>query len=328
MTKGSMMSSSDLHANGVTISIGPDRRGRRLLAVDPHERSAPRRLHVETTYPDALIQRFIDFGAGPWLADLIARDEDPNYVERFIRETITSFVSLDSLRGKRLLDFGCGTGASTVILGRMLPETTIVGIELDAELLVLAKARAAHHGLRNVSFQASPAPDALPPDVGNFDALYLSAVYEHLLPNERATLIPLLWSQLAPGGLLFIDETPWRWFPLELHSTRLPINYLPDRLAHWVARRARFTTTAAQTWTEQLRAGVRGTSRHEIQRNVGPTGRFLPPLSGSPVDVWWRAQDPTAYGRSKRLIYRACQALYALTGVVACPYLTLAMRKD
>ena len=81
-------------------------------------------------------------------------------------------------------------------------------------------------------------PKGLPADIGQFDYIILSAVYEHLLPSERPALLTLLWSHLRPGGVIFLAQTPYRWFPVELHTTGLPlINYLPDRLALACARR-------------------------------------------------------------------------------------------
>jgi hypothetical protein len=109
----------------------------------------------------------------------------------------------------------------------------VVSARGRAELLAFANALVRHHRLSNVRFLASPCPTALPEDLPNFDFITLSAVYEHLLPHEREEVMPRIWAALSPGGVIFINQTPHRYFPIELHSTGLPfINYLPDRLAH------------------------------------------------------------------------------------------------
>lgn len=113
-----------------------------------------------------------------------SRDEDPAQVQRALELGIFSFVPKEQLRGRRLLDFGCGSGASSAILGRLLPQTQIVGIDLQAPLLALGEARARHHGLRNVRFLASPSGSALPEGLADFDFILFSAVYEHLLPHD------------------------------------------------------------------------------------------------------------------------------------------------
>jgi len=47
----------------------------------------------------------------------------------------------------------------------------------------------------------------------------------------------MLWSLLRPGGVLFVNQTPYRWRPLEYHITSLPfVNYLPAFAAMRVAR--------------------------------------------------------------------------------------------
>ena len=82
-----------------------------------------------------------------------------------------------------------------MVLARMSPEAKIVGVELMSELVELARHRAEFYGVEGrVSFQLSPDPNSLPPEIGDFDYIILSAVYEHLLPSERQLILALLWS--------------------------------------------------------------------------------------------------------------------------------------
>src|SRR5581483_7814271 len=174
---------------------------------------------------------------------------------------------------KRILDFGCGYGASSVALAKLFPESQVVGVDLREDRIRLASACAEHHGLGNVKFSVAPSGSELPSDAGQFDFVYLFAVYEHLLPTERPVIMKLLWSVLKPGGTLFIDATPHRYFPVDLHSTNLPlINYLPDRLAHYAARK--FARVGPQInksplWEDHLRGGLRGATEKQILRNIG-----------------------------------------------------------
>jgi hypothetical protein len=47
-----------------------------------------------------------------------------------------------------------------------------------------------------------------------------------------------IWAVLNPGGIFFLNQTPFRFFPREAHTTGLPgLNYLPDRPALRAARR-------------------------------------------------------------------------------------------
>jgi SAM-dependent methyltransferase len=272
------------------------------------------------------------------VCDEIMRDEDPTYLRPHLELTVTAHVDPDELAGE-VLDFGCGAGASTVILGQLLPRSRILGIELRAANLDVARARAAFYGLNHTTFLLAPSSGHLPTELGPFRAIMLSAVFEHLLPAERETLLPSLWRLLAPGGVLFIDETPARWFPIETHTTGLPlINYLPDRLAATYAQRCSRRVQKNASWDEMQRAGIRGGTVKEI---LG----LLPADAGRPVlleprrhgikgslDLWIRGYAAGGRGWRAALKRAAAKPLQLAARIVdgasLVPYLTLAIRKS
>jgi SAM-dependent methyltransferase len=320
------------HAHGrvVIAEIGD---GRRRVTLEASEGVYVPRRTCETTYPIALIERFLALGFG-WLCESIARDEDPTRVEANLRANLFPFIPPTEFAGRRLLDFGCGTGGSSVVLGRLLRATEIVGLELNAELLDLARARAEHHCLSNVRFLAAPGPMTVPSTLGAVDFIVFSAVFEHLLPIERQTLMPALWATLQPGGVLFVNQTPHRYFPIETHSTGLPfINYLPDRLAHWVtrhlARRERHINRSP-VWEVHLRGGIRGATEREILRSLGGAAESLEPSGDglrNRVDLWYSQLSPR-YRAAKRLALIINKALYGTVGTILAPRVVpMAIRK-
>ena len=106
----------------------------------------------------------------------------------------------------------------------------------------------------------------MPDGIGNFDFVILSAVYEHLLPTERNMIVPLIYSLIKPEGILFSNQTPFRYFFIETHTTSLPfINYLPDRLTHFIARSFCNRVNKNETWETLLRRGIRGGTVKEIK---------------------------------------------------------------
>ena len=117
----------------------------------------------------------------------------------------------------------------------------------------------------------SPDGSSLPPGIGKFDFVMLSAVFEHLLPGERPVIMPLLYDVLKPGGVLFLNQTPYRYYPREHHTTGLwGLNYLPDRLTLALARRYSRETPAeiaACDWPQLLRRGIRGGTEAEVLHN-------------------------------------------------------------
>lgn len=295
----------------------------------------------DTDYPEDLIRLILEVRGAASVIDEIRRQEDPRYVRACLEVDITGYVDPQLLKGKRWLDFGCGGGASTMILARLFPDSPIVGVDLSERSLAIARARTEYFRYRNVDFLLSPSPDCLPPDLGSFDAILFSAVLEHLLPEERKILLPRLWDLLNPGGVLFIDQTPWRYFPFEGHTTRLPLtNYLPDRLAFSYAKSLSHRVGADESWETLLRRGIRGGSVGEILRILqsccGSDFEFLTPNRlglRDRVDLWYAGYavsiaNKYPWARPVQAILRgAFKVIYWTTGAAVVPSLSLAIRK-
>ena len=288
----------------------------------------------ETAYPLELIESVFEVKGPGWVCDEIRRDEDPGYVQHSLNLALFGYVGEEAFAGKRLLDFGCGSGASSLNLARLLPDLEIVGVELLPEFVALAQRRAEFHKSTNVAFQQSPDGASLPEGLGEFDFIVLSAVWEHLLPAERPALLPLLWSHLNPGGVLFINQLPHRNSPVENHTTGLPlINYLPASLAHRIALRSK-RTEPGESWESMLRRGIRGGTANEI---VGILGQqesrpcLLEPHRlgmSDRIDLWFEMSKGSRLTSLKRLIKAALNGLKRVTGITFVPELSLAIEKE
>ncbi|HZE60779.1 MAG TPA: class I SAM-dependent methyltransferase [Burkholderiales bacterium] len=300
--------------------------GRQRLEVEPGQGCAGAGDSWTTAYPDELILEIYATKRG-YVCDEIRREEDPRYVERAIRHEVLGCIDAEAFRGKRILDFGCGAGASTLVMSRLLPPCELVGVELEERLLKLARLRAEYLGRQALRFFHSPSGTALPAGLGTFDYIVLSAVYEHLLPEERGVLLPSIWRHLKPGGVLFINQTPHRYSPLEMHTTGLPlINYLPDTLALAYAKRFSGRINGDEDWPALLRAGIRGATIAEIVHVLGGRATLLAPKFGDQIDLW-HGKLSLRYAFFKRAIWAALKALKPLAGVHLVPELTLALRK-
>ena len=311
--------------------------GRFKVTLQPVDRNKfVSRASCETSLPPDVIASFLTVSF-PWLCDSLARHDDSEYVKRVLSNQLTSYFAPSDFRGKRLLDFGCGSGASTLCMAAMLPETEIVGIELNARSVELARQVLAVRRLSNVQFFRSSDPNSLPPGIGSFDFVMLSAVYEHLLPEERRRVMPLIWASMNYGGVLFVNQTPYRYFPYEHHSTGLWfINYLPDRFAQFFARhlsRINPEVNHSPDWSIHLRGGIRGGTEAEICSNLR-----LAPEAGRPTVIQPRNQDRAAYWLSctdparYRVLKKSTAALFRLTdklwGTVPSMNLDVVIRKD
>lgn len=275
-------------------------------------------------YPTAILD-LLAAHAGDWTDDLLGRLDPDGTLAISIARHLTSYCDVDALRGKRLLDFGCGVGSSSLHLARLLPETEIVGVELNAEKVRLGNHLAAYHELTNLRFLASPRGDQLPPEIDSFDVVTLCAVYEHLLPRERRTILPLLWRALKPGGTLLIGGTPYRWFPIEHHTTGLPlVNYLPAFLVLPLAQRFGKYRHKGD-WSTYLRAGIRGGTEWSVLREIGD-GTIAQPRDSDRAEYWLAGTS-----RRYRELKHALATLYRLTdrvlGTVPATHLEIAIHK-
>jgi len=310
--------------------------GKNKIYVEPLNDDLFISLHTcETSYPIALVEKILDVQGPALLCYEIFRDESPDCVQEGLTYDLLGYLDEEEFKNKRLLDFGCGCGSSTMILARMFPHTKIVGVELEEKKLTIAHLRVAHYGYKNIELMVSPTPTSLPPNIGYFDYVVLSAVYEHLLPQERETLLPQIWGVLKPGGILFLNQTPYRYFPIETHTTcGLPfINYLPDKLALFYAQVFSQRRLKKTSWKELLRKGIRGGSSGEILRILNRSPQM--PLLLSPcrfglkdrIDLWHIQFGKGRFAVIKKLFLLLAKFLKILTGVIILPSLSLAIRK-
>lgn len=310
--------------------------GRFRVTLKPRDASVPiARRSCETTLPLTVIQSFLDVSFG-WLCEALARHDDPEYVRKVVGTQLLAYFDPEDFRGKRLLDFGCGSGASTLALAAMLPETEVVGVELNAQSIRLARQVLAARSLPNARFIVSEDPTSLPPGIGSFDFVMLSAVYEHLLPEERLLVMPLIWSGMNYGGVLFVNQTPYRYFPYEHHSTGLwLINYLPDGLSHWLARKFSAINpevNRSPDWKVHLRGGIRGGTEGEILGNLrsARAGRptVIQPRGQDRAAYWLACTNPDRHTFLKKSVASVFRVTDKLWGTVPGVNLDVVIRKD
>jgi len=309
---------------------------RRRVSV---ELSDPRRFvpypTFETNYPVELIEEILVLRGPAQPGYSILREEDPSHLKSRLENYILSYRDAADFDGERVLDFGCGSGSSTVALGELLGRTEIVAVDLEETNVAVARVRARYRGIENVSFLVSPGPMDLPPELGTFDVIFLTAVCEHLLPRERTTVVPKLWSLLRPGGVLFVSETPHRYYPVEYHTTGLPLlNYMPSGLAYALTRRFSKRVPPTLTWEQLLRGGVRGCTEGELLR-ILRSGAGGEPLVLTPsklghhdqVDIWFSESMARRPLPVKPVLRTAFKAVSRLTGADFVPTFFLAIEK-
>jgi magnesium-protoporphyrin O-methyltransferase len=122
-----------------------------------------------------------------------------------MRVTLLSYLPLD-LRGVRILDAGCGTGALAVEAARR--GASVVAVDLSPQLVAVARERLPE-GL-DVSFRSG---DMLDPALGKFDFVVAMDSIIHYRANDMLNIISGL-SAMATRGMVF--SFPPRTLPLAL----------------------------------------------------------------------------------------------------------------
>src|SRR5438874_717444 len=105
------------------------------------------------------------------------------------------------LSGKKLLDFGCGSGQTSTQLAAL--GAFVTGMDISPELIQIAKRRAELDSVTDrVEFQNVDLIES-PPPPDSFDLILCSAVLHHV---DYSVVLPILRRCLKPGGKIVIGE--------------------------------------------------------------------------------------------------------------------------
>ena len=119
------------------------------------------------------------------------------------------FDRIGILAEARCLDVGCGGGDVTVALARRAASGRVLGTDLDAAQLDLARAEANAAELTNVEYRVADV--TTPPtdgDLGAYDVVYIRFVLTHLPDPDES--VANATAQLAPGGVLIVEDIDFR----------------------------------------------------------------------------------------------------------------------
>jgi SAM-dependent methyltransferase len=126
---------------------------------------------------------------------VLARKRWPGTLALFKRAGLTA--------GMRVLDLGCGGGAVSLEMARLVaPGGVVVGVDMDNVKLDLAREAAAARQLENVEFRAMNVNDWNEPNA--YDVVFSRALLEHL--SQPITLLRRMWAGVRLGGLLIIED--------------------------------------------------------------------------------------------------------------------------
>ncbi|HEY4134291.1 MAG TPA: class I SAM-dependent methyltransferase [Alphaproteobacteria bacterium] len=306
----------------------PARLRRRQRRVDPVVVDGLRRFIVENYYHPA---EYWETPAGR--VDLHAHVE--GRLVDFRRVLVPWLDRHCPLAGARILEIGCGTGASTLTLAEQ--GATVTGIDIDGPSLAIARHRCALYGIEAADFIEGDAGAMLrATDLKQFDMVIFFATLEHMTHDERLDAITAAWDGLRPGALLAVVDTPNRLWYFDVHTSGLSFfHWLPDEIARRYTKRcsrAIISDIHALSKDEgllTLQRWGRGISYHDFELALGSLqdfqiidafgpydrARFLPRLV-----KWWVSADRAFF----RLLHRIAPTVHP---AFLEPYLDFLARK-
>ncbi|HBQ97076.1 class I SAM-dependent methyltransferase [Roseofilum sp. Belize Diploria] len=119
--------------------------------------------------------------------------------EHWVREQL-----IDAIGGypRRILDLGCGTGSSTLLLKQEYPQAEVIGLDLSPYMLVMAEHKAKeanldihwHHGLA----------EQTPWEGEHFDLVTATLLFHETPPAISKAILQEVFRLLTPGGQCII----------------------------------------------------------------------------------------------------------------------------
>jgi len=120
--------------------------------------------------------------------------------------TATTGALLDRLEvpaAGRWLDVGCGGGDVALRIAVEHPAATVVGVDLDAGKVHIARTEAARARIGNVTYRVHDVTRPFP-DAGTYDAVYARFVLSHM--TDPGHVARLMVDAVRPGGVVAVED--------------------------------------------------------------------------------------------------------------------------
>lgn len=135
---------------------------------------------------------------------------------------------------RAILEFGCGTGSSTVPAAKAFPQAKVHGLDVGAAMLRYANARASWLG-HSIHFTQGSAEQAPYPDA-SFDLVYSCVLMHETSPKAMEAILAESLRLLKPGGIAIHLEVPQRYDEMPLWGQiRGAIEYDYNNEPNWRA---------------------------------------------------------------------------------------------
>ncbi|MEM8830097.1 MAG: class I SAM-dependent methyltransferase [Cyanobacteria bacterium P01_G01_bin.19] len=162
---------------------------------------------------------------------------------------------------KKILDLGCGTGSTTIMLKQAFPNAEVVGLDLSPQMLVMADYKSKQAGLE-ITWVHGLAETTNFAD-GEFDLVTASLLFHETPPEIAVAILKEGYRLLSPGGQIAIldgnqktlRQTPWL---TEVFEEPYIDRYAQGSVDAWLGT-AGFDRVITEDvwWTNQLSTGMK-----------------------------------------------------------------------
>lgn len=139
------------------------------------------------------------------------------------KSTVYLISKIQPLSGKRVLEIGCGTGATLADIA-LNKEVHVYGVDVSKQMLETAKQRMNYCGISSVNFNLILPDGKLPFEDDFFDAAYAESVLGIIQQPALSVLMEEIRRVLKPAGTFFSVDAVW-----ELNTPKEKIKEVNNR---------------------------------------------------------------------------------------------------
>ncbi|QQE66141.1 hypothetical protein GFS31_28390 [Leptolyngbya sp. BL0902] len=261
------------------------------------DQELPRLTNPQVAYPDYYTHHNFHGVQGGYLNIDAAITYDPitQYVlppgETWVRESLVNAIQGQP---RRILDLGCGTGSTTLMLKRRFPQAEVIGLDLSPQMLVMAADKAKSAPLDITFCHGNAAETGLPE--ASFNVVCMTLLFHETPPTVAKTILQESFRLLVPGGQVLILDgnqrtlraTDWLNHIFEEPFIR---DYAQGNVDAWLGW-AGFEAVRSEEvfWLNQLNYGRKPLPVHERNAHPADPGASRSEGLGDEASGGWQHQ--------------------------------------
>ncbi len=212
-------------------------------------------------------------------------------------ETLVRQGLIDAIQGqpRRILDLGCGTGSTTLMLKQAFPQAEVIGLDLSPYMLVRAEHKAQTAGLgiqwRHANAEQTGFPDA------SFDVVTASLLFQETPAAVSQSILRESYRLLLVGGeVLILDGSQKTLRQLEWLNNVFEEPYIRDfaagSLDAWMGAAGFEAVQTQDLWSiHQVSRGVKPIPAKDSADSVSGARKRVQSYASTPTDSTLDSQD-------------------------------------